>query len=55
LVSPKLAETIAKETGAKLLVLNPIDGLTEEDLKQGRNYLSMMRQNLANLKQALSQ
>ncbi len=54
LVSPKLAETIAKETGAKLLVLNPIDGLTEDDLKQGKNYLSMMRQNLANLKQAVN-
>lgn len=55
LVSPKLAETIARETGAKLLVLNPIDGLTEEDLKQGKDYLSIMRQNLANLKQALGQ
>lgn len=54
LVSPKLAETIAKETGAKLLVLNPIDGLTEDDLKQGKSYLSMMRQNLANLKQAVN-
>lgn len=55
LVSPKLAQTIAKETGAKLLVLNPVDGLTEEDIKKGRTYLSIMRENLANLKTALAQ
>ena len=28
LVSPKLAETLAREVGAKTLVLNPIEGLT---------------------------
>ena len=53
LVSPKIAQTIAKETGAKLLVLNPVDGLTEEDLKKGKNYLSIMRENLENLQTAL--
>lgn len=53
LASPKLAQTIAKETGAELLVLNPIENLTEEEMKQGKNYLSIMKENLANLEKAL--
>lgn len=53
LVSPKLADTIAKETGAGLLVLNPLENLTTEEIKQGKNYLSVMRENLANLEKAL--
>jgi len=54
LVSPKLAETIAREAGAGTLVLNPIEGLTPEELTAGKTYLSEMRNNLANLKVALS-
>lgn len=53
LVSPKLAEVIAKETGAQTLVLNPIEGLADEELARGENYLSIMRMNLVNLKYAL--
>ncbi|MDF2873983.1 MAG: znuA [Sporomusa sp.] len=53
LVSPKLADTIAKETGAGLLVLNPVENLTAEEMKQGKDYLSVMRENLANLEKAL--
>ncbi|MDR3563119.1 MAG: metal ABC transporter substrate-binding protein [Negativicutes bacterium] len=55
LISPKLAETISKETGAKLLVLNPVESLTEEELRQGKNYLSIMRENLHNLQKALNE
>lgn len=55
LLSPRLSETIAKETGARLLVLNPIENLTAEELNQGKNYLSVMRDNLANLKIALAE
>ncbi|MDU2066061.1 MAG: zinc ABC transporter substrate-binding protein, partial [Sporomusaceae bacterium] len=55
LVSPKLAETISKETGATTLVLNPIEGLTEEEMKEGKNYLTIMRENLDHLKIALSE
>lgn len=54
LVSPKLSQTIAKETGADLLVLNPIESLTEEEIKQGKNYLIIMRENLENMKKALN-
>ncbi|WP_018133014.1 metal ABC transporter substrate-binding protein [Effusibacillus pohliae] len=53
LVSPKVADTIAKEVGAQTLVLNPIEGLTEEELNKGENYISKMKENLQNLVKAL--
>ena len=53
LVSPKLAETVAREAGATTAVLNPIEGLTEEQAAHGENYFSVMRDNLAALRQAL--
>jgi zinc transport system substrate-binding protein len=53
IVSPKLSETIAKATGAELLVLNPIESLTNDEKSQGKNYISIMRENLANLQKAL--
>jgi zinc transport system substrate-binding protein len=48
LVSPAIAQTVARETGAKTEVLDPIEGLT--DKSQGKDYLQVMRSNLANLK-----
>jgi len=53
LVSPKLAETLAREVGAKTLVLNPIEGLTQEEQAAGKNYVSLMEENLRNLRTAL--
>lgn len=53
LVSPKIAETMARETGASTLVFNPIEGVTEEEMAQGMNYVSLMRSNLAALQKAL--
>jgi zinc transport system substrate-binding protein len=53
LVSPKLVDSIAKETGAKILILDPIEGLTKRDLDTGKDYISKMRENLENLKLAL--
>ncbi|MFH1078212.1 MAG: metal ABC transporter substrate-binding protein [Patescibacteria group bacterium] len=52
-VSPKLSETLATETGARTLVLNPIGGLTNEERTRGDTYLTVMRSNLANLTDAL--
>lgn len=49
LVSPKVAETIAREVGAKTAVLDPLEGLTEA----GSDYFSVMRANLAALTTAL--
>lgn len=53
LISPRLAEAVARETGARTAVLNPLEGLTEEQLDQGEDYLSIMRENLAALREAL--
>lgn len=53
LASPDLAETLAHETGAKTLVLNPIEGLTREEISSGKDYFTEMRTNLENLKIAL--
>ncbi|ABO51151.1 periplasmic solute binding protein [Desulforamulus reducens MI-1] len=53
LVNPKVSETIARELKAEVLVLNPLGGLSEQELAAGENYLSVMRHNLKNLKIAL--
>lgn len=53
LMSPKFSETIANETGAKTLVLNPIAGLTKEEINMGKDYFILMEENLSNLKIAL--
>ena len=54
LVSPKLSQTIAAETGAQTLVLNPIEGLSDAEINNGKNYFTEMKSNLTNLKLALS-
>ena len=53
LVSPKVSETIADAVGAKIAVLNPIEGLSEKQLASGDDYFSVMRQNARALKKAL--
>ena len=53
LVPSHLAETLAKETGATTDVLNPIEGLTEDDIAAGKNYESIMRDNLNALSKAM--
>lgn len=53
LTSPKLAQTLAEEVGAKTLVLNPLEGLTKEQIENKEDYLSVMNKNLNNLRIAL--
>jgi zinc transport system substrate-binding protein len=53
LVSPRLAETVAREAHAKTAVLNPIEGLTPEEAAAGEDYFSLMRANLSALRGAL--
>jgi zinc transport system substrate-binding protein len=48
LISPRLADTVARDAGARTAVLDPIEG--EE---HGRTYLTLMRRNLAALRKAL--
>ena len=53
LLSPEVAETVAREAGAETAVLNPVEGLTEEELAHGENYFSVMEANLAALQEGL--
>jgi zinc transport system substrate-binding protein len=53
LVSPRLAQTVAREAGAKTAVLDPLEGLAEAELDAGEDYFSVMRANLATLRTAL--
>jgi len=53
LVSPRLAETVARDAGAKAEVLDPIEGLTPFEQSHGFTYLTLMRQNLQELRAAL--
>ncbi|HAU66167.1 MAG: hypothetical protein A2017_16260 [Lentisphaerae bacterium GWF2_44_16] len=53
LVDPKLTQTLAREIGAQTLVFNPLEGLTQEEFSLGKNYLSIMRDNLNNLRTAM--
>lgn len=50
-VSPKVSETIAKETGARVDSLQPLANVTEEEA--GRGYIGLMRENLAKLSSAM--
>ncbi len=52
LVSPKVAETLAREAGVKTEVLHTIEGLESEG-EAGADYFSLMRDNLAALRHAL--
>ncbi|MBT0652222.1 metal ABC transporter substrate-binding protein [Geomobilimonas luticola] len=53
LISPRVAETIARETGATLLRLNGVHNLSRDELQGGATYLSLMEQNLVNLRTGL--
>ncbi|WP_426572656.1 metal ABC transporter substrate-binding protein [Aquihabitans sp. McL0605] len=48
LISPDIAKTVARETGARTDVLDPIEGLN--DRSQGSDYLEVMQANLRNLR-----
>lgn len=53
LATPKISETIAKETNVKTLMLSPIEGLTEDKIKAGEDMISTMKHNLTTLKLAM--
>jgi len=53
LLSPRIAQTVARETGTHAAVLDPIEGLTSDEQKRGANYFTLMRSNLARLRAAL--
>lgn len=49
----KVAQTLATETGVKTAVLDPIEGIPQKKITQGATYLSIMEQNLTNLKKTI--
>jgi zinc transport system substrate-binding protein len=53
LVTPKVADVVKEEVGAEALVLHNLEGLTKEEMSQGKDYFSIMEDNLDAFKQAL--
>ena len=53
LIDPKVSKIIADETGCVVKVLSPIEGLSEEQIKNNEDYFSIMEENLENLVGAL--
>jgi zinc transport system substrate-binding protein len=53
LVSPAVARTLAREAGVATAVLSPIEGLTKAQVAAGKDYVAVMRDNLAALRKAL--
>lgn len=49
----KIADTIQSETGANKLLFHSCHNVTKEDFASGVSYLSLMQQNLVNLKEAV--
>ncbi|NLC67443.1 MAG: zinc ABC transporter substrate-binding protein [Clostridiaceae bacterium] len=52
--SAKVMESISKSTGARMEVLNPVASLSPEEIKAGKDYFMIMRENLEVLKKALN-
>lgn len=50
LITPKIAETIANETNAKMLLLNGAHNLSRDQLESDISFLTIMENNLTNLK-----
>lgn len=54
LLNPKLAETLAREVGAKTLIFHPLESLTLTEENSGANYFNIQYQNLKNLRTAMN-
>ena len=50
LTSPKIAETLADETGAKMLLLNAAHNLARDQFEKGISFFDILRRDLDNLK-----
>jgi zinc transport system substrate-binding protein len=53
LASPRVAQTVSRETDATVADLDPLEGLTPKALDRGADYFTVMRANLAALRQGL--
>jgi zinc transport system substrate-binding protein len=52
ILTADIAQTVARETGAQVLVLDPVEGVT--DASAGTDYLEIMRANLQSLREGQS-
>ena len=52
-LSDRLAQTVARETGIELLTIHAIESVTPNELEAHGDYFGLMRDNLANLRIAL--
>lgn len=53
LVNDNVSQTIARETGANAVALQPLENISQDELKSHQTYLSIMRDNLKKLRQAM--
>lgn len=53
LINDNVSQTIARETGAKAVPLQPLENISEDELKSHQTYLSIMRENLKKLREAM--
>ncbi|HTP64797.1 MAG TPA: metal ABC transporter substrate-binding protein [Geobacteraceae bacterium] len=53
LLAPRSAETIAKETGAQVLILHGAHNISRDDFAKGVTFVSLMKKNLENLRTGL--
>lgn len=53
LLSPRVAEAIARETGASLLLLHAAHNVSREEFDRGVGFLDLMQANLQNLRKGL--
>ena len=54
LENPAISQSISTQTNATLINMNPIEGLTAQEKANGDNYISLMKQDIANIHLALS-
>lgn len=50
----QIAQTLCEETGAKTLLLHSCQNVTDDEMKNGATYISLMTQNSENLREALN-
>jgi zinc transport system substrate-binding protein len=54
LENPAISQSISRDTNATLILMNPIEGLTAQQKAAGKDYISLMQEDIANIGLALS-
>ncbi|MBT3392610.1 MAG: zinc ABC transporter substrate-binding protein [Elusimicrobiaceae bacterium] len=54
MLNPSFAKMISNETNTKVLLLNPIDGISKMDFERNKTYQDLMRVNLKNISKGLN-